>query len=262
MLLVVDGLGWEQLRARAGLAPTLSAAEGIDRPITSVAPTTTACALTSITTGRRPSEHGVLGYRLADGDEILNVLRWTIGQRRPARRPEVRAGPGFQPYPPFPGSADPVPVVSKDEFGSTGFTAAHLGDSPLHGYKVPSSLPVEVGRLPRAGATRSSTPTTTASTRWPTATGSGTTTTPSCGPWTGWSADLVAELPPGAVLVVTADHGQIDVGSRLELLGREIMPRCGSSPARAGSAGCTPGRGATEDLVAAATERYGTRPGS
>ena len=44
-----------------------------------------------------------------------------------------------------------MPVVSKDEFGGTGFTAAHLGNSPLHGYKVPSSLPVEVGRLLRAG---------------------------------------------------------------------------------------------------------------
>ena len=58
VLLVVDGLGWEQLRARSSLAPTLSAAAGIDRAITSVAPTTTACALTSITTGRPPCEHG------------------------------------------------------------------------------------------------------------------------------------------------------------------------------------------------------------
>ena len=32
-----------------------------------------------------------------------------------------------------------------------------------------------------------------------------------------------AELPPGAVLLVTADHGQIDVGPRVELLGREVM---------------------------------------
>ena len=31
--------------------------------------------------------------------------------------------------------------------GAPGFTAAHLGDSPLAGYKVPSSLVVEVRRL-------------------------------------------------------------------------------------------------------------------
>ena len=73
VLLVVDGLGWEQLRARAALAPTLTAADGIDQAITSVAPTTTACALTSITTGSRPCHHGLLGYRLAIGTEILNL---------------------------------------------------------------------------------------------------------------------------------------------------------------------------------------------
>ena len=44
--------------ARAALAPTLSAGAGIDRAITSVAPTTTAAALTSITTGRPPPTTG------------------------------------------------------------------------------------------------------------------------------------------------------------------------------------------------------------
>ena len=128
----------------------------------------------------------------------------------------------FQPCPPFAGRTRPVPVVSGHEFGGTGFTAAHLGNSPLHGYRVLSSLPVEVGRLLRPGRTlrlrllrRSR----------------------QGGPRTGLGdhydaelravdrlvADVSAELPPGAVLVVTADHGQIDVGPRVELLGREIM---------------------------------------
>ena len=149
VLLVVDGLGWEQLSERAGLAPTLSAAEGIGRPITSVAPSTTATALTSITTGLPPCQHGVLGYRLADGDEILNVLRWRIGNAAPrdARRSEPAGA--FQPFAPFPGAQGPVPVVSHAEFGSTGFTAAHLGDSPLHDYRVPSSLAVEAQARPR-----------------------------------------------------------------------------------------------------------------
>src|ERR1700733_12500082 len=61
ILLVLDGLGWEQLQTRTALAPTLAAADGAHRPITSVAPTTTATALTSLTTGRSPSEHGILG---------------------------------------------------------------------------------------------------------------------------------------------------------------------------------------------------------
>ncbi len=151
VLLVVDGLGWEQLRARSVLAPTLSASEGIDRAITSVAPSTTACALTSLTTGSRPCHHGLLGYRLAVDDEILNVLRWTLGSGRASDARRSVPARAFQPRPPFTGSSRPVPVVSRDEFGGTGFTAAHLGDSPLKGYKVLSSLPVEVGRLLRAG---------------------------------------------------------------------------------------------------------------
>jgi hypothetical protein len=126
----------------------------------------------------------------------------------------------FQPRLPFDG--EPVPVVSRDEFGGTGFTAAHLGNSPLHGYKVLSSLPVEVGRLLRddetfvyayydgidkvahgAGLGRLYDAELRAVDRL--------------------VADLADELPPDAVLVVTADHGQIDVGPRVELLGRDIM---------------------------------------
>ena len=185
VLLVLDGLGWQQLRARSALAPTLSGADGIERPITSVAPTTTACALTSITTGRPPSDHGLLGYRLALDDQILNVLRWTLGSgaaRDVRREVPVRR---LQPCPSFPGASRAVPVVSKHEFGGTGFTAAHLGNSPLHGYRVLSSLPPEVGRL-LAGGSRWSTRTTTDSTRWPTPAGWASCTTPSWWPWTGW----------------------------------------------------------------------------
>ena len=52
---------------------------------------------------------------------------------------------------------------------------------------------------------------------------SATSTTPSWSPWTGWSPTWSPRSRPGAVLVVTADHGQIDVGNRVEMLGREAM---------------------------------------
>ncbi|HEV3367391.1 MAG TPA: alkaline phosphatase family protein, partial [Acidimicrobiales bacterium] len=96
VLLVVDGLGWDQLRARAALAPTLSAAEGIDRAITSVAPTTTACALTSITTGCRPSEHGLLGYRLAVDDQQHHLTGMADRLGQPAGNAPVGVGPAEQ----------------------------------------------------------------------------------------------------------------------------------------------------------------------
>ena len=74
VLLIVDGLGWNQLQDRAGVAPTLAAMAG--GAITSVAPTTTATALTSIATGCTPGEHGVVGYRTFIGGEVTNMLRW------------------------------------------------------------------------------------------------------------------------------------------------------------------------------------------
>ena len=256
VLLVVDGLGWEQLSERAGLAPTLSAAEGIGRPITSVAPSTTATALTSITTGLPPCQHGVLGYRLADGDEILNVLRWRIGNAAPrdARRSEPAGA--FQPFAPFPGAQGPVPVVSHAEFGSTGFTAAHLGDSPLHGYRVPSALPVEVGRLLEAGE-----PFVYAYydgiDKISHGNGLGAHYDAELRAVDRMVEDLVALLPSGAALVVTADHGQIDVGTRLELLGREAMAsvRFLSGEGRFRWLHARPG--AHADLLAEVTERYG-----
>jgi len=255
-LLVLDGLGWEQLRARAALAPTLSAAEGIGRAITSVAPTTTACALTSITTGCPPSRHGLLGYRLAVGDDILNVLRWTLGSGRgidARRRVPAR---GFQACPSFPGASRPVPVVTKDEFGVTGFTAAHLGNSPLQGYKVLSSLPVHVGRLLREGE-----PFVYAYydgiDKVAHASGIGDLYDAELRNVDGLVADVVAELPAGAVLVVTADHGQIDVGPQVELPGREIMAsvRFMSGEGRFRWLHARPG--AESDLLESATGRFG-----
>jgi hypothetical protein len=256
VLLVVDGVGWEQLRARPKLAPTLLAAEGIDRAITSVAPSTTACALTSITTGRPPCEHGILGYRLADGDEILNVLRWRTGSAtsRDARR--TKPARKFQPFPSFPGSPWPVPVVSRAEFGSTGFTAAHLGNSPLHGYKVASSLPVEVGRLLRDGE-----PFIYAYydgiDKVAHGNGLGIHYDAELRTVDRLVEDLVAELPPEAALVVTADHGQIDIGPRVELLGRDVMSSVQFLSGEGRFRWLHARPGAADDLLAATSERYG-----
>ncbi len=94
VLLVLDGLGWEQLESRRHLAPTLAGLVG--GPISSVVPTTTATALTSIATGLTPGEHGVVGYRVAVDGEVLNVLRWTTGRGDARKRIDPER---FQPHP-------------------------------------------------------------------------------------------------------------------------------------------------------------------
>ncbi len=255
VLLVLDGLGFEQLRSRSALAPTLCAADGVERPITSVAPTTTATALTSITTGRSPGDHGVLGYRIAVGGEILNVLRWTLGSGRTRDARRLVPAAELQPHPAFPGAPGPVPVVSKDEFGGTGFTAAHLGASPLHGYKVASSLPVTVSSLLADGE-----PFVYAYydglDRVAHGSGLGDRYDAELRAVDRLVGDVAAGLPPGAVLVVTADHGEIDVGPQVELLGRELMGMTDflSGEGRFRWLHATPG--AAGDLAAAASELY------
>ncbi|RMH77291.1 MAG: PglZ domain-containing protein [Actinomyces sp.] len=144
VLLVCDGLGWNQIRRHRHRLPTLAGLKG--GPITTVAPSTTATALTSIATGEPPGRHGVVGYRIRTAGEILNVLRWATpsGDARRSIVPE-----NLQPDQAFLGHHPPV--VTRAEFAGSGFSRAHLAGSRLVGYRTVSTMVVEIGRLVRAG---------------------------------------------------------------------------------------------------------------
>ena len=88
VLLVIDGLGEEQLQERRALAPVLTS--GVGGPITSVAPSTTACALTTLVTGRVPAEHGVVGYRVAVDGDVMWDCAW---RNDPAKGGATSTGP-------------------------------------------------------------------------------------------------------------------------------------------------------------------------
>jgi hypothetical protein len=202
LLVVIDGLGWEQLQDRLALAPTMEGMTG--RSVHTVVPSTTATALTSLATGLTPGEHGVVGYRIDVHGQVLNVLRWSTSEGD-ARR---RIPPGeFQPVAPFLGVN--APVVTKAEFLWSGFSAAHLAGVRHVGYRVPSTMVVEVRRLLRAGEP------------FIYAYYDGVDKVAhEYGLDEHFDAelkavdrlvgDLLGVLPPGAVMVVTADHGQVD----------------------------------------------------
>ncbi len=217
VLLVIDGLGAEQLRERSRLASVLSAGTG--GSITTVAPSTTACALTTLVTGKTPAEHGVVGYRVALDGEVMNVLQWSV--RGADARMRVPA-PVFQPCPSFPGSDGPVPVVTRHDYGPTGFTAAHLGHVELHRWHTPAGLVTAVRELAAAGN-----PFVYAYyegiDKVAHAEGLGPYYDDELRAVDRLVADVLDVLPPGSVLVVTADHGQVDVGGSVEVLGPEIM---------------------------------------
>lgn len=76
VLVVIDGLGAISLRAHAGHARTLTSGMAKKDVAQSVFPSTTAAALTSIVTGVWPGEHGLVGYRVLDRsrDVLVNQL--------------------------------------------------------------------------------------------------------------------------------------------------------------------------------------------
>lgn len=80
-VLLVDGLGWELLRAHARQAPFLSGLLAAGTALSAGFPTTTATSLTSLGTGMPPGRHGVVGFQVAipGTDEILNQLVWGAG---------------------------------------------------------------------------------------------------------------------------------------------------------------------------------------
>ncbi len=123
-VLLVDGLGMSALQNRAGHARRLLAAiPARDGVIESGFPTTTASALATLTTGRAAGEHGLVGYRVIDaiGDRVVNQLTgWDAGMRPHEWQPhptvfELAGAEGV----------DSV-VVGAERYRDTGFTEAVL----------------------------------------------------------------------------------------------------------------------------------------
>jgi hypothetical protein len=75
-VLVVDGLGAELIAEHPGEAPFLNRCAGA--PLTAGFPATTASSLASLGTGRPPGEHGLVGYTmLLPGEPVpMNNLSW------------------------------------------------------------------------------------------------------------------------------------------------------------------------------------------
>lgn len=76
LLVLVDGLGSLQLHQYADQAPGLAALA--NQTLTAAVPSTTATSLTSLGTGLPPGRHGIAGYSfwLPEAAQVLNTLRW------------------------------------------------------------------------------------------------------------------------------------------------------------------------------------------
>nr|WP_294694947.1 nucleotide pyrophosphatase/phosphodiesterase family protein [uncultured Friedmanniella sp.] len=78
VVVLVDGLGWNLVRRSAREVPFLAGLLAAGRSITAGVPSTTVTSLTSLGTGLPPGQHGMVGYtsRVPDTGEILNALTW------------------------------------------------------------------------------------------------------------------------------------------------------------------------------------------
>ena len=248
VLLVLDGLGWDQLGTHERFAPNLCSLSG--GPITTVAPTTTATALSSISTGLTPGEHGLVGYRIVLGGEVMNVLRWAVdGDNR--RRSNVPRD--IQRFPAFMG--EPVPIVSPAELGGSAFTEAHLRGGRQVGYRASSSMCVEVADQLASGE------------KFVYAYYAGVDKIAherGFGPF--YEAelraadrlvgDLLDVLPPGAALLVTADHGQVSVGDNIVTPTDDLLEHVAMQSGEGRFRWLHAHRGAGDDLLAAATAEF------
>ncbi len=123
VVVVVAGLGAANLQARAGHARFLSTRMSKRDVIRTVLPSTTAAALASLTTGRMPGEHGLVGYRVLDAahDRLVNQLNgWDAGMvpetwQRAQTLFEAAAADGVTPV-----------AISAARYADSGFTRAVL----------------------------------------------------------------------------------------------------------------------------------------
>lgn len=129
VVLLVDGLGWQLLREHADHAPFLSSLAG--RPLAAGFPTTTAVSITSLGTGVPPGQHGITGYSTrADGlDEPVNWLTWRgarSGTDLTGTQPPEQVQPVSTAFERAERAGVNASVVSAPAFRTSGLTRAAL----------------------------------------------------------------------------------------------------------------------------------------
>jgi predicted AlkP superfamily pyrophosphatase or phosphodiesterase len=215
-LLVVDGLGWELLRAHARDAPFLASLA--EAPIASGFPSTTATSLASLGTGRLSGEHGVVGYTFAVDGELLNALGWHrqgegVDLRERLVPEEVQ--PQRTVFEQAVEAGVPVRLVVPREIAKSGLTRAVLRGGEIRGVYALGDLISQVLEALRESDRM------LCYAYHADLDGIGHGYGPGSDAWCHQlsvvdhlAATLANGLPPDAMLVVTADHGMISAGEQ------------------------------------------------
>ncbi len=217
-LLLIDGLGAEQLASCAADAPFLTTMQAAHGPLTAGFPSSTATSLTSLGTGLPPGSHGIVGinFRLAQG-EVIDALHWTMHTEDERVDLRERHPPEqVQPEPTVLERAAAAGVdvrqVTSREYRDSGLTRAALRGAEFHGADALGEMAAEIIAALNAPA--------------PVCCyayhadlhGLGHRYGPGSLPWRlqlsmidHLVARVAERLPPDGVLAVTADHGMVEV---------------------------------------------------
>jgi len=211
LVILIDGLGADNLKARAGHARTLASAMRTRADVLDTGvPTTTAAALSSLTTGTRPGEHGVVAYSglVPASGVVVNQLQGYDDGSLPAgwlRRPTLFAEAVASGLSAF--------AFGSARYRDSGFTREVLGGAR---YVAGVSIDDRVGAAAEALADRS----------WRGIGYCYLAELDMAGHREGWQSgdwvdalervdaaigELVRSLGRGAGVIVTADHGMVDV---------------------------------------------------
>ncbi|HEV2448822.1 MAG TPA: alkaline phosphatase family protein [Thermoplasmata archaeon] len=152
VLLLIDGLGWSGWRTAATETPGVpSNWIEASRPITSVFPSTTTCALTSLSTAQSPSRHGVLGHRqflpawgtVAD---LLNMSPIAAAARNSILPEGVDTGT-IRGCPTLFELGLPATVLTRGSFAGSGFTRMLYAGARFCSYWTAVDFAHELARL-------------------------------------------------------------------------------------------------------------------
>lgn len=244
VVVLIDGLGKQMLLERGGHAPFLRSALSAARTLTSGFPSTTATSITMLGTGLVPGATGILGYSVRDpaSGELTNMISWGGAakpeewQRCPTLLERVAAlGVG-------------VVSVGRESFRDSGLTRAALRggrfttgttfadrvDGALRAVRERSTRLVYLytGEIDTVGHHKG---------------------------WRSWEwgeetatvdfelARLVRSVPRGTTVLITADHGMVDVHhddkidvGRTPALAQDVLLVAGEP--RAAHVHCAPGQ--------------------
>ncbi|MBF6286305.1 alkaline phosphatase family protein [Nocardia cyriacigeorgica] len=264
-VLLIDGLGAEALAEHAEVAPFLAGLA--PAVLTAGFPTTTATSVSSLGAGVPPGEHGIVGYllRVPGQDRLFDPLGWRLfGGQHKGDLLEQLVPEQFQPgatvferaaahgltvtqvAPRYQAGSGLTRAVLRGCAFRPNFSVGDLVAGVVEALATPRSLVYAYhGELDTTGHVRG----------------------PSSESWLlelahvdRIAADIAARMPAGSALIVTADHGMVELSDTIDFDAesglREGVQRLGGEPR---ARHVYTADGATDDVHSAWRESLGNR---